>query len=102
LRVKATLLGNFVGSNLIFALVHGVFVALFVFGYLGLRPAPADLGRGVDWLLAAMTTPGAPVVMGDDFDRAPLPVGVLAAQAHVQQHHLAGHDVIANTEASQA
>jgi hypothetical protein len=55
LAVPTTLLTNFVGSNLIFALAHGIFVALLVFGILERRPSPAALGRGVLWLLAAMT-----------------------------------------------
>jgi hypothetical protein len=56
LTVPTTLFTNFVGSNLIFALVHGIFVALFVFGYVWQRPSLSNLGHGVLWLVTAMTT----------------------------------------------
>src|SRR6202521_5252539 len=55
LAVPATLLENFAGSNLIFTLIHGVFVGLFTFGFLGSRPSLPDLAHGALWLVAGMT-----------------------------------------------
>jgi len=55
LKVPATLLENFAGSNLIFTLVHGVFVSLFTFGFLESRPSLSDLANGALWLVAGMT-----------------------------------------------
>ena len=54
-KVRTTVLGAFVGSNLIFGLAHGIFVVVLVFAILPQRPRLADVGRGVRWLLIAMT-----------------------------------------------
>lgn len=54
-KVSTTLLADFVGTNLIFGLAHGIFVAALVFAILPQRPRLEDVGRGIRWMLLGMT-----------------------------------------------
>lgn len=51
----STLLREFVFLNLIFTLGHGVFAAALIFKFLPEPPGLADLGRGLLWLVVAMS-----------------------------------------------
>jgi Family of unknown function (DUF6498) len=50
-----TFLANFVFTNLVFTLAHGLFVAAFVFGILELAPSWNELRHGILLLLTAMS-----------------------------------------------
>jgi len=54
-RRQTTLLANFVSVNLMFTVAHGIFVAVLVYQFLPGGPEPADLRRGLGWLVAGMS-----------------------------------------------